>query len=91
MKANGYVKYVMPNWMNQARSARCAEQICEAITMLTTDTDRAICAKYSARDEAGYVHCHECPLARDGLMCKAAAHYDSHLREWVMDEEGKHE
>ena len=56
--------------------------------MLTTNRDRATCAKYSARDEGGYVHCSECPLVVDGLTCKATAHYDRHLREWVMDEEG---
>ena len=58
--------------------------------MLMTDRDRRICEKYSKRDEAGHVHCLECPLVRPSrysdCSCKATAHYDRHLREWVPDE-----
>ena len=58
--------------------------------MLTNDREKAICNKYSARDGAGYVHCAECPLVRPSrysdISCKATAHYDRHLHEWVMDD-----
>ena len=59
---------------------------------LTNDRERAICAKYSARDETGHVHCTECPLTvyswRYECACKAIMHYDRHERDWVPDEEG---
>lgn len=57
--------------------------------MLKTDKERAICEKYGAQDETGHVHCTDCPLVVDSayLMCKATAHYDGHLREWMPDEE----
>ena len=64
--------------------------------MLTNDRDRRTCAKYSAYDETGHVHCHECPLNYkhyDGMWpmeCKAFMHYDRHRREWVEDEKGEH-
>ena len=67
--------------------------------MLKTNREKRICAKYGTRDETGHVHCTECPLNLAGmhpsrygwrdLMCKATAHYDRHLREWVLDEEGE--
>ena len=55
--------------------------------MLTNDKDRRICEKYSAQDETGHVHCHECPLVVDrwAMMCKGNSHYDRHEREWVPD------
>lgn len=59
---------------------------------LTNDRDRAICAKYSARDETWHVHCLECPLRVQSnwsdIACKAIMHYDRHERDWVPDEEG---
>ena len=58
--------------------------------MLTTDREKRICEKYSARDETGHVHCTECPLVHpspyNDFSCKATAHYDWHLAEWVPDE-----
>ena len=56
--------------------------------MLTNDKDRRTCEKYSAQDETGHVHCHECPLVvdRHDMMCKGNSHYDRHEREWVLDE-----
>ena len=59
--------------------------------MLTNDRERRICAKYSERDETGYVHCDECPLAKGDsakwdFRCKANSHYDRKTREWEYDE-----
>ena len=56
--------------------------------MLTNDRDRRICEEYSAYDETGHVHCHECPLVvdRHDMMCKGNSHYDRREREWVLDE-----
>lgn len=31
--------------------------------MKLTENEKAICKKYSARDEKGLVHCNECPLS----------------------------
>lgn len=55
--------------------------------MIKTDKDKAICAKYSTRDENGNVHCNECPLVRVqyDLMCKANSHYNPSMREWEYD------
>ena len=41
--------------------------------MTLTEEEKKICKQYSARDEDGYVHCHECPLVayRQYAMCKA--------------------
>ena len=41
--------------------------------MKLTEEEKAICKKYSARDEHGYVHCHDCPLVIDrcDALCKA--------------------
>ena len=57
--------------------------------MLTTERQKRICARYSARDENGYVHCNDCPLVVNPYqnMCCAIAHYDRHSREWVYDTE----
>lgn len=59
--------------------------------MLTTERQKRICAKYSAKDAEGHVHCDECPLVIHAgwIMCRANAHYDRHLREWDFDEEDK--
>ena len=56
--------------------------------MLKTEKEKAICQKFGGQDETGHVHCAECPLVVDSayLKCKATAHYDRHLREWVLDE-----
>jgi len=61
--------------------------------MLKSEKEKQTCAKYSARDADGFVHCCECPLAIDEhlLMCKANSHYDRHLGKWVPDEEGEGE
>lgn len=58
--------------------------------MLTNDRERKICEKYSARDEAGYVHCRQCPLQKGDwrwwdFRCKANSHYDRKTREWEYD------
>ena len=57
--------------------------------MLTTERQKRICARYSARDENGYVHCNDCPLVVNPYqnMFRAIAHYDRHSREWVYDTE----
>lgn len=60
--------------------------------MLTNDRERKICAKYSARDKEGYVHCNECPLTKGNpkqydFRCKANSHYDRHTGEWEYDGE----
>lgn len=57
--------------------------------MLKTEKDKRICAKYSARDSKGNVHCIECPLVVVGeadCMCKANSHYNRHTRMWELDE-----
>ena len=60
--------------------------------MLTTERERKICAKYSAVDETGHVHCDRCPLNYlhyedlPPYTCKASYHYDRHKREWLWDE-----
>lgn len=57
---------------------------------LKNDKEKRICAKYSARDVEGFVHCDECPLIvndeRPVPYCKAVAHYDTRLKEWILDE-----
>lgn len=57
--------------------------------MLTNERQKRICAKYSAKDAEGYVHCDECPLVIHAgwIMCRANAHYDRHLRNWEFDDE----
>lgn len=59
--------------------------------MLTNERQKRICAKYSAKDAEGYVHCDECPLViyAGWIMCRANAHYDRHLRNWEFDDEDK--
>ena len=58
--------------------------------MLKTAREKAICAKYSAQDSEGFVHCHECPLQvgefKSDCMCKATCHYNRHTREWEYDD-----
>ena len=58
--------------------------------MLTNDREKKICEKYSARDENGNVHCHECPLAKGDrkydFRCKANSHYNKSTKEWEYDE-----
>lgn len=41
--------------------------------MKLTDEEKEICKKYGRRDEEGFVHCHECPLAFDirYYLCKS--------------------
>lgn len=58
--------------------------------MLTTDRERKICERYSARKADGKVSCHSCPLNKGNpniydFRCKANSHYDRHKREWVED------
>ena len=62
--------------------------------MLTNDRERRICAKYSAIDEQGYVHCNECPLNKGNhrmwdFRCKATCHYNRRTREWEFDAQTK--
>lgn len=59
--------------------------------MLNTERAKRTCAKYSAYDETGHVHCHECPLVIDRYMmiCRAFCHWDRHKQEWVQDVEGE--
>ena len=56
--------------------------------MLSTDEQREICARYSKRDEDGFVHCNECPLVISvyWCMCHANSHYDPDECEFVLDE-----
>lgn len=51
-----------------------------------TDREKKICAKYSARDEEGFVHCNECPLVVDkgNHLCKANSHYNRRTKEWEL-------
>ena len=62
--------------------------------MLTNDRERKICAKYSARDDTGHVHCHKCPLNKGNpeawdFRCKATCHYNRHTGEWEPDERSR--
>lgn len=34
-----------------------------------TDKDKALCKRYSRRDENGKVHCYKCPLVIDKNAC----------------------
>ena len=56
--------------------------------MLRNDKEKAICEKYSAKDQNGKVHCSDCPLvvSAAALMCKATAHYNYRRKEWVFDD-----
>lgn len=54
--------------------------------MKLTKEEKKICKEYSARDEAGYVHCSECPLRipEEYILCKSnatAEEWREHL-EW---------
>ncbi len=57
--------------------------------MLTTEREKAICKKYSARDSKGYVHCNDCPLRKNSgtydFRCKANSHYNRKTKEWEYD------
>lgn len=59
--------------------------------MLKTEKEKYTCAVYSAKDETGHVHCHECPLRRSygeySFHCKANSHYDKETKEWEYDKE----
>ena len=46
--------------------------------MKLTKEEKAICDKYSKRDENNKVHCSECPLviSRNDCLCKANAKKD---------------
>ena len=55
--------------------------------MLTNDREKRICAKYSAKDNEGHVHCSECPLVKGDLMCKAIAYYDRKAKGWAYGDE----
>lgn len=59
--------------------------------MLTNEREKAICKKYSAYDENGFVRCDECPLSKGNskiwdFRCKANSHYNRHTHEWEFDE-----
>ncbi len=57
--------------------------------MKLTDEEKAICERYSTRDERGLVHCHECPLVVESTvsscLCKACAHWDPDKKTWMPD------
>lgn len=60
--------------------------------MLTSEREKRICARYSARDEHDRVHCYECPLQKGNFdmwdfRCKANSHYDRSEKDWVYDDE----
>lgn len=60
--------------------------------MLTNERERRICAKYSARDDDGNIHCWECPLKKGDpeqydFRCKANSHYDRKTRDWEYDDD----
>lgn len=49
--------------------------------MKLTEAEKAICKKYSKRDEKGKVHCDECPLAIDQRICLCYANIDGRTEE----------
>lgn len=55
-----------------------------------TSQEKNICAKYSKRDEKGFVHCKECPLVVDAenYMCKANSKYNRKTRRWELMQDG---
>lgn len=60
--------------------------------MLTNEREHKICKKYSARDDAGNIHCWECPLKKGNFeqhdfRCKANSHYDRKTRDWEYDDD----
>lgn len=60
--------------------------------MITNEREQKICDKYSAYDETGHVHCHECPLrkgdfSQHDFRCKKWCHYNRKTGEWEPDEE----
>ena len=59
--------------------------------MITNIKDQKICDKYSSKDDAGHVHCFECPLVKGNpnnydFRCKANSHYNRSTKEWEYDE-----
>ena len=46
--------------------------------MRLTKEEKEICKQFGQRDEKGYVHCRDCPLAIDlrYALCKANCHAD---------------
>lgn len=59
--------------------------------MLETDTERAICERRKTTNEGRTVYnCKGCPLRVDTVWsryaCKATAHYNEYMREWVPDD-----
>ena len=56
--------------------------------MLSTEEQKRTCAKYSKRDEDGFVHCNECPLVISvyWCMCHANSHYDPDECEFILDD-----
>ena len=59
--------------------------------MLTNDREIRTCAKYSAYDDTGHVHCHECPLTKGNFSaydfrCKANSHFNRSTGEWEYDD-----
>lgn len=58
--------------------------------MLKTDKEKEICLKYSTRDDAGNVHCSECPMAYGknnpyDFRCKANSHWDRKEKDYIYD------
>ena len=61
--------------------------------MLTSESEKRICDKYSAKDANGMVHCRECPLNNDHygvdmppMTCKAIMHYNRKTQRWEWDD-----
>ena len=53
---------------------------------MTKEQKKKICAKYSAHDENGLVHCNECPLVvgnKRDCLCKMNSYYDRKRKEWI--------
>ena len=49
--------------------------------MKLTKAEKAICNKYSKRDENNTVHCFECPLAISVRDCECYANIDGRTKE----------
>ena len=47
--------------------------------MRLTKEEKEICKEYSKRDDKGFVHCHECPLAIDKKSALCFTHFVSFL------------
>lgn len=50
--------------------------------MRLTKEEKEICKKYSAYDETGHVHCHECPLIAEPGTYYAACKRNLTAQEW---------